>query len=1246
MLSPCDEGKYSRKVANECTERSAKTGVRKFQNAEPLEGEWVGNEGIMRNHIFSFMRCKVAAASLALILACTSPTWGQQQRFAYSPSTAIDQANSRAEHEAEQMVALSADKIVQILRDETGLLLQVKKALVRKAYDQGRILDPNDLTDDALFDLIRLDQNVRIIATQQIEDRSYIRAKPTKEEIARNLPCQPTGLTLNAGSSGGGSSNDQVRQILTPKTQEEAYWLNHENDVDCNLVPYLPNGTAQTSYVQPRTTQAPFQQQPQPTYPQQTYPQQQYPQQPYTGPQTPQYPNQLPQQSPSTSYSPQLRTTQAQPQDYFGSDTDESQMASVQPGELPGLLSASQTEVSGPMSKEGLLGGSSSSSPLASSGASLGSLMNRGGSDNGFGAEEARLTERNLGFPTYAVPKPPEQPQLRHRPNPYADVPSLYDLYAQYSKRSPRLERFGEDIFRNGTGNFDELPMDLPAGPDYVVGPGDGLTINLSGGVSQRLQRVVDREGRVALPEVGAVEVSGRNLGDVQHLVQTVLRGQFRGVDADVSLSRIRSVRVYVVGDVERPGAYDVSSLSTPLNALYLAGGPTSEGSLRIIRHYRGKQLVQQIDSYDLLLHGIRGDVERLQAGDTIEVPPLSGLVTVEGMVRRPAIYELNGEKNLADVLQLAGGVLPSGTLRHVDVERLESHEARTMLRLDIPETNNDASVAKALEDFSIQDGDKVKITPILPYADKTVYLDGHVSRPGKFAYREGMKVTDLITSYKDLLPEPSITHAEIIRLSLPDYAPEVLTFNLGDALAGKDQDLVLKPFDIVRVFGRFDFEDPPIITVTGEVRDPGDHLTNGIIHLRDAVYLAGGTTRDALLGDAQIFRKTNDGKLQVLNVNLAKAIAGDAKDNLELQPKDRVFIHRDLNKLDPPTVSVEGEVARPGKYPLGDGMTAADLVRLAGGLKRGAYTQSADLTRYELEQGTKIISDHVSVPIGAALADQPDTDVRLRDGDVLTIQQLSGWKDMGAMIAISGEVVHPGTYGIQEGERLSSIIERAGGFRSDAYPYGAVFERPQIRELEEKNRLSLLDRVQGEAANIKVLPETNPQDALAKDAAIQQFQVTLQKLENAPPQGRMVIHISTNVTKWRNTPADVQVRNGDTIYVPKRPGVVLVDGAVYNTTGITFKPGRDAGWYLQQAGGPTEMANKKGLFVIRADGSVVGGPSGLFSAGAKGAAMQPGDMVVVPEKVITVSRAWTNTVQTAQILSAVALAVGAARSF
>jgi protein involved in polysaccharide export with SLBB domain len=1201
----------------------------------------------------------LSGASLCVVLVASALGWSQQQRFSYTRSTAIDQTNSRAEKEAEQMVSLSADKIISILRDETGLLLQVKKAIVRRAFEQGRILDPKDLTDDAVFRIIREDDGIRIIATREIEDRSYVKAKPTREELARNLPCrQPMQTASELPVKQQDQSLPETKQA---PSQEDVYWLKHESDLDCELYQYLPYGTPQSLYG-PQNTQAPSQQlyppwqypqqqNPQQQYPQQGYPQQQYPQQQY--PQQ-QYPSQGPLQGPTTDYRRQLELTQTQPdQGYFGMENEQNEMSNMQLDELPSLLSASQAGSTSGMLKNGIgesgagvsgltLPPSMGSSAGSSLSSSIGSLLGGQGGTSGFPPEN-RLDQTRLPLQQYSFPKPPQQPFLHHRPNPYADVPSLYDLYAQYSRRSPILERFGADVFRNGTGNLDELPMDLPAGPDYVVGPGDGLTINLTGGISQRLQRVVDREGRLALPEVGGVEVSGRSLGDVQHLVQTVLRGQFRGVDADVSLSRIRTVRVYVVGDVERPGAYDVSSLSTPLNALYTAGGPTSGGSLRILRHYRGKQLIQEVDGYDLLLHGIRGDMQTLQAGDTVEVPPLSGEVTVEGMVRRPAIYELHGEKSLAEVLELAGGVMPSGTLRHVDVERVESHEGRTMLRLDIPETDNDASVTKALEDFSVKDGDKIKITPILPYADKTVYLDGHVSRPGKFAYREGMKVTDLIKSYKDLLPEPSTSHAEIIRLSEPDYTPVVLAFNLGDALAGQDQDLVLKPFDTVRVFGRFDFEDPPVITVTGEVRDPGDHLINGTAHLSDAVYLAGGATRDALLDDAQVFRKTNDGKLKVIGVNLSKALEGDAKDNIAVEPKDRIFIYRDLNKLDPPTVAIEGEVARPGKYPLGDGMTAADLVRVAGGFRRGAFTQEADLTRFELEQGSKIVSDHVTVPISAALAGQPDTDVRLRDGDVLAIRQLSSWQDVGATIQIKGEVAHPGGYGIQPGEHLSSVIARAGGFLPTAYPYGAIFERVELREIEEKNRAELIERIQAEGKEVKLDPEMTDDDKAQAKAAVLQYKRTVEDLENTPPAGRLVIHISSDVRRWANTPADLQMRAGDTIYIPKRAGMVLVDGSVYNPTGITYKPGKDVGWYLKQAGGPTAMANRKGTFVIRADGSVVGGAGSMFSGGVEGAELRPGDMVVVPEQIYSFSTKFKSTLSIAQIASSVGTAIAIA---
>ena len=1166
----------------------------------------------MRNNHFQLWR-RSGLLVLSFVLAQAAGTVPVKAQNPNYNRTRASAEKSRAEMEAEQIVSLSAEKIIEILRNETGLLLQVKKMLVRKAYEQGRILEPADLTDDALFRLLREDENIRILATQEIEARYYVRAKPTQAELDREMELAARRGAMTAGEA------SSAEQKPAGANQEDVYWAIHARD----------SGKYTSPAQQPAT----------PTPPPQT-----------PAPQIPA--RQLNRAS--------LQNQGFQDRDFYdglGIDPSRS-MQRINPDQLSGLLS-----VGSPASLPSSIG-SSARGDLASgmgqsqmSNPDLGALqqllepqsMGSGIVNSDLPPQvlrqQARLKDRRRNTPS-SSDLDQDRPLIRRQPNPYADVPSLYDLYAQVSKRPAVLERFGMDVFRNDNGNLDDLPMDLPAGPDYVLGPGDGLNINLWGGVTQRLQRVVDREGRVALPEVGAIDVSGRNLGDVQHLVQSALRTQFRDVEADISLARIRTLRVYVVGDVENPGAYDISSLSTPLNALYAAGGPTSRGSLRHLRQFRGKQLVQEIDAYDLLLHGVHTELARLQSGDTILVPPIGPQVMIEGMVRRPAVYELDGEKSLSQILELAGGVLPSGTLRHVDVERLVAHENRTMLRLDIPETNDQQAVTKALDDFQVQDGDKVRISPILPYSDKTVYLDGHAFHPGKYPYHDGMKVTDLIHSYSDLLPEPSRRHAEIIRLEAPDFRPTVLTFNLGEAMSGKDADLVLKPFDTVRVFGRFDFEDLPVVTVSGEVRDPGDHITNGVMRLRDAVYLAGGLTHDAQTEDAQVYRKTEDGKLKVLSVNLSKALSGDPADDVLLQPKDRVLIQRNPSKVDPPTVQVHGQVLNPGRYPLGEGMTASELVHLAGGLKRSADTEQADLATYLGQDGKKSIGEHQTIEIAKAMSGIAEADPVLHDGDVLSIRQLPGWDDRGASVTLKGEVLHPGTYGIREGERLSSVLARSGGLRTDAYPYGAILERVQVREVEEKDRADLIHRVQEEGTNLKLIPEGDPSQKMAKNAALMQWQAMLEKLQDSPPSGRMVIHISSNTKQWANTSWDVELRKGDILTIPKRPNFVMVNGAVYNPTAVTFRPSKNVSWYLRQAGGPTNVGNKKSIFLVRADGSVAGGSGGLFGGGVMSAEVRPGDTLVVPEKAFSGTTRWNTIMQTSQLVSAVGIAVQVARAF
>jgi len=759
---------------------------------------------------------------------------------------------------------------------------------------------------------------------------------------------------------------------------------------------------------------------------------------------------------------------------------------------------------------------------------------------------------------------------------------------------------------------------------------------------------MVDREGRVALPEAGSLQVSGMPLEKVQQVIETELRRQYQGERADVSISRIRSVRVYVVGDVAHPGPYDVSALSTPLNAVFIAGGPTSRGSIRTIKHYRGNKLVQDVDVYGLVLNGIRTDLQNLAPGDTILVPPIGAEVTLEGMVRRPAIYELHGEKNLSEALSLAGGVLSTGTLRHIEVERLVAHEKRVELSLDLPEdtSNGSKSINDALESFNVQDGDRIRISAILPYTERSIYLDGHVYRPGKYSFHDGMHINDLVKSFADLQPEPYQAHAELIRLAPPDYKPVVLAFNLGDALQGKtDANLALQPFDTIRIFGRFDFEDEPSIFVSGEVRSPGEHQTSGEIHVRDAIFLAGGLTPDAQESDAQIFRR-DGGKTKVFSVDLQNALKGDATNNILLHPKDRLVVHRNLARIDPPSVFIQGEVAKPGKYPLGEGMTASQLVRAAGGFKRSAFTEQADLTRFQHVNNDQVQATNNEINIARALTDA-NVDVPLQDGDTLTIRQLTGWKDLGAAITVRGEVNHPSTYGIQEGERLSSILIRAGGLRTGAYPQGAVLERAQLRELEEQQREDLIHRLDLEQQNFKIQPNGKSSEELAlRQSFFQQQQLILDKLKSAPAVGRLVIKINPDIDKWKGTPDDIEVRAGDVITVPKRPEFVVVSGQVYNPTAITYRPGKSARWYLEQAGGATQLGNKKAVFVVRANGSVVGGSlggPGWWGSDALGATLYPGDTIVVPERLLMGGSKLTELVQSAEIIASVALSVSVA---
>jgi protein involved in polysaccharide export with SLBB domain len=755
----------------------------------------------------------------------------------------------------------------------------------------------------------------------------------------------------------------------------------------------------------------------------------------------------------------------------------------------------------------------------------------------------------------------PRRPQNQKGPTqeqyPLRNLPALRDLYTQATVDETKLERFGAALFRNSAAVADKSTLSVPVGPDYVLGPGDELVIDYWGASSQHIQRSVDREGRISIPEAGSTVVAGRTLGEVQQTIQKMLSHQLRGISVDVTLGKLRTVRVYVVGDVKNPAAYDISSLSTALSALIAAGGPTDTGSYRTVKHYRGKALVEEVDLYDLMLKGVSSAEVHLESGDSILVPPIGPQVTVAGKVRRPAIYELRKEQTLDQVLDLAGGVPVTGELSRIRVERIQAHERKEMMSVNVSGGAGIQAADDAFKRFRIQDGDIVTVLPILPYSNRAVYLEGHVFRPGKFSFKDGYKVTDLVSSYDDLLPEPA-DRAEIVRLHPPDFTPVVIPFNLRDVLSKKVEAPSLEPFDTVRIFGRYE--------------------------------------------------------------------------------------------TDGPKVSIFGEVMRPGEYPLSEKMTAADLLRMSGGFKRSAYQQEADLTSYSVIDGDHVDLDHRDIPIGRALAGEADTDVLLKPGDVLTIRQIGGWNDIGGAVSVSGEVMHPGRYGIQRGEHLSSILKRAGGFSNEAYPYAAILDRAQVREAAAKSREEMVTQIQaqnigapGGTGSSSSSSSSRNNNAVAQERERQQL---LAKLKQLQPNGRMLIHVSSQIEKWQGTQADVEVRAGDTLYIPKRPTFVMVAGQVYNPIAITFSSGKHAGWYLKQAGGPTTLANKKEIFVVRANGTVVGRGSGeWWSGNVLGTTLQAGDTIFVPEKGAGTG-IFKNLNQTISLLSGAAVAVSVIRTF
>lgn len=827
-----------------------------------------------------------------------------------------------------------------------------------------------------------------------------------------------------------------------------------------------------------------------------------------------------------------------------------------------------------------------------------------------------------------------QEPAPAHHDNKHLyDNKPLFERYRElvpYQNIDTELKPFGYDFFSSSEVKLSSQD-DIPVSPGYVVGPGDEIKLALWGRANAQFSLTVDRDGNVIVPQIGPLRVAGMTYSAMTGFLKSKAE-QIIGTKLSVAMGGLKSFQVFILGEVRRPGSYALDSFSTVTTALLAAGGPSEIGSLRNIQLKRKNKVIAEIDLYDLLLKGDKSEDRVLESGDVIFVSTAGPLVGIAGNVKRPAIYEMKGKSDLSSVFELAGGLTPTAYTQHIQVARIQKNEKHIVVDI------NDRELGKA-NNFMLQDGDLVKVFPIVDWDGNAVYLNGAVKRPGKYEYKPGMRVKDLIKDFEDLTEETHLEYAFVKRLNA-DMKTELIPFSPGRLLAsGSEADnITLRPQDNIYVFSKSFFKDRSLVTVDGEVRKPGTFDFVEKIRVKDAILLAGGLKKDASLKKGEIIRVEDDKGFATLYFNVEKALSEDPLENLSLKEDDKVIIHSLWEDKWKEEVVIQGEVLRPGRYLLTTGMRVSDLVFKAGNLLESAYPEKAELASHSFADGGGAV-EYRKVDLRKALEGDQTHDLVLKPHDTLFIKKAVGWgKEL--YVKINGEVAFPGKYIIRKGDSLSNLIERAGGPTDRAYLKGAVFIRESVKELQQRQISDAVERLESQLLTRSasaIETALTPEDAKQKEFATEQMKQLIGKMKAAKAMGRMVVRLE-EMDRFKGSVHDIALEGGDELTIPTMPSSVQVIGSVYNSTSFIYEPDQSVSDYITKAGGTTGGAEVRETFLLKVDGSAKSRRKGGFFF--MSSTLDPGDTVVVPEKLERI--AWLKeTKDFTQILYQIAVTAG-----
>lgn len=675
--------------------------------------------------------------------------------------------------------------------------------------------------------------------------------------------------------------------------------------------------------------------------------------------------------------------------------------------------------------------------------------------DTGMSPEQLRAKLREAGQSDAAIDALLASPPTRRSasatagtPPAPAPVPAPAPDTARVARPSAAPsadEPFGFEMFRWSPATFEPLAFG-PVDADYPLGPGDELTLTLWGDSQLALTLSVNREGFVTLPDVGQVGVAGLTLDEAKARVRAALArvysglrpaGQRSSTFVSLSMGKLRTIQVFLLGQVVRPGAYSISSVSRVLNALYAAGGPSREGSLRDVRILRGGNVVAHVDLYDVILGGASAPLARMQNGDVVFVPVAERRVRLAGAARRAGIYELKAGEQLRDLLRIAGGVLPEAELERAQIDRVVPPSERDRLpgqgRIAVDVTLR-AVLADAANDVPMHDADSLTVYALPDRRTNTVHISGRgITKPGTYEWRAGMKVSDLVALAGGTTTDAYLERALVTR-TMPDSTRLSLRLSPARALAHEpSDDLPLQVLDDLSIRSIWDLQDREQVAIHGSVRTPGTYELLDGMTLADLIMKAGGLTEDALASRAELARVAEWPHLaDTIVVPLQRDLTQSAEASaILLRRHDAVFVRRDPNYIEQQYVTVDGEVRFPGTYALmRRDERVADLVLRAGGLTELAYPRGASFRR---EGGGKLAID---LPLALRRA-HSNANLVLMPGDTVRVPRFT------PTVQIEGAVQSPVTALYQAGKGVGFYVTQASGFRQDADRRGVVVVSP-----------------------------------------------------------------------------------------------------------------------------------------------------------------------------------------------------------